>query len=176
MASETSGARESLSKYCQGYGIDVGFGGDPIIPSAITVDLPKPYTQVGHLANYAGQSPQNLGGDCKNLYWFKDGVLDYVYSSHLLEDFLEPEVKQILKEWFRVLKSGGKFILYCPVERVYREHCRVTGQDYNLAHKLLEFDIEFVKKLMNEIGLSYVVIHENPLVNTYSFELVAVKI
>ena len=47
MPSETSRCRERLRHFCCGYGIDVGYGGDTIIPSAITVDLPTPYTKVG---------------------------------------------------------------------------------------------------------------------------------
>src|SRR4051794_21358440 len=78
--SETSKSRERLAKYCEGYGLDLGYGGDPISFSAIRMDLPQPYTRVGEL-------PVQLGGKAENLYWFKDGVLDYVYSSHLLEDF-----------------------------------------------------------------------------------------
>ena len=56
--SETSRCRERLKKFCVGYGIDVGYGGDPILPSAITVDLPHPYTKVG-------DAPLNLGGDAR---------------------------------------------------------------------------------------------------------------
>ncbi len=61
MPGETSKCRERMQRYCVGYGLDVGYGGDPIVPSAITVDLPKPYTNVGG-------SPLNLGGDARNLF------------------------------------------------------------------------------------------------------------
>lgn len=84
--SETSKCRERLKKFCIGYGLDIGYGGDPIIPGAITVDLAIPYTKVG-------DAPLNLGGDARNLYWFADNSLDYVYSSHLLEDFDATETK-----------------------------------------------------------------------------------
>lgn len=77
MPGETSKCRERMQRYCVVYGLDVGFGGDPIVPSAITVDLPKPYTNVGG-------SPLNLGGDARNFFWFRDNFLDYVFSSHLL--------------------------------------------------------------------------------------------
>lgn len=103
------------------------------------------------------------------------GILSH-NSSHLLEDFYEDEIKQILKEWWRVLKIGGYLILYCPVERVFREHCRKTGQEYNLAHKLEQFDLEYIKKILNELGFPMLVVHEVPLVNTYSFELVIKKL
>ena len=34
--SETSAARPVLSQFCQGFGIDIGFGGSAIIPTALT--------------------------------------------------------------------------------------------------------------------------------------------
>src|SRR3972149_2826407 len=105
--SETFRCRERLKKFCTGYGLDIGYGGDPIVPSAITVDLPKPYAKVG-------ECPLNLGGDAGNLRWFRDTVLDYVYSSHLLEDFPAYKTEAVLREWMRVLKPRGNLILYLP--------------------------------------------------------------
>ena len=91
--SETSRSRTTLAPFCEGYGVDLGFGGDPIAPHAIRVDLPRPYTAVGDLS-------VQLGGDATDLVWFRDGVLDFVYSSHLLEDFDDTE--RVLREWLRV--------------------------------------------------------------------------
>src|ERR1700726_3531099 len=39
--SETSRHRALLQKFCVGCGIDIGFGGDPITPDAIRMDLPS---------------------------------------------------------------------------------------------------------------------------------------
>src|SRR6516225_5766892 len=103
--SETSKCRGRLALFCTGYGVDLGFGGDPITETAIRVDLPQPYTHVGA---YGIQ----LGGTATSLFWFNDGVLDYVYSSHLLEDF--EDTQGLLKEWLRVLKIGGRLVLFCP--------------------------------------------------------------
>jgi glycosyltransferase involved in cell wall biosynthesis/predicted SAM-dependent methyltransferase len=164
--SETSNCRDRLIKYCQGYGLDIGYGGDPITPSAITVDLPIPYTNVGN-------HPLNLGGDARSLYWFNSNVLDYVFSSHLLEDFEDTE--GVLREWIRVLKVGGYLILFCPDEQIYREHCRKTGQDYNLAHKISNFGLAYIKEILLDKFPNMEIVHENPLVDVYSFELVAKK-
>jgi hypothetical protein len=113
--SETSTVRQEVVAYCQGNGVDIGYGGDPVVPTAITIDQPPPYTP--HL----GSQPQNLMGDGADLRWFKDNSLDYVYSSHLIEDF--EETAPVLKEWLRVLKPGGYMVLVAPVEKIYREHC-----------------------------------------------------
>lgn len=165
-ASETSKCRLRLSPYCIGYGVDLGFGGDPINDSAIRIDQVSPYARTG------GDSIQ-LGGDARNLKWFNDEVLDYVYSSHLLEDF--EDTKSILKEWLRVLKKGGNLIIYCPDEQKYRLHCKKTGQIYNDNHKHADFSLSKIKLILEEMRLTEI-IHENPLVEDYSWEIVCKKI
>src|ERR1700732_884774 len=117
--SETAKFRGRLGPFCVGYGLDLGPGGDPITEAAIGVDLPNPYSRAGH-------QPVQLGGDAARLHWFREGVLDYVYSSHLLEDF--EDTKSVLIEWLRVLRSGGRLIIFCPDQQVYADHCRRTGQ------------------------------------------------
>jgi predicted SAM-dependent methyltransferase len=163
--SETSKCRNRLAPYCKGYGLDLGFGGDPITPHAIRVDLPTPYTKVG-------ESPVQLGGDASRLIWFRDECLDFIYSSHLLEDYEDTE--SVLREWLRVLKPSGHLVTFCPDEQVYRKHCAATGQPYNNAHKHDHFSLEFVKGILLNIGRSKN-IYENPLVDVYSWELVCQK-
>lgn len=165
-ASETSKCRTRLLPFCTGYGVDLGFDGDPISPQAVRVDSPRPYADTG-------AAPVQLGGDATKLHWFRDGVLDYVYSSHLLEDF--PDTEAVLREWLRVLKPGGNLIIFCPDEPVYRAHCQRTGQMYNENHKHTDFSLQKVKSALQHIG-GVRFIHETPLVDIYSWELVAQKI
>lgn len=164
--SETSKCRERLLKFCTGNGVDLGFGGDPISPKAVRVDLPSPYADTG-------DAPVQLGGDCVDLVWFRDDVLDYVYSSHLLEDF--EDTRGALAEWLRVLKPGGHLVIFCPDEQVYRAHCRATGQRYNVNHKHDDFSLGKVKGLLAELGQTRFV-HEVPLIDKYSWELVVEKV
>jgi predicted SAM-dependent methyltransferase len=164
--SETSRCRVRLAPYCEGYGLDLGFGGDPIVPSAIRMDMPTPYANTGE---YSVQ----LGGQAEDLYWFRDSVLDYVYSSHLLEDYVDTEV--ILREWLRVLRPGGRLIVFCPDEQVYRKHCALTGQPYNTKHIHADFSLEKVKRHLERIGRTRT-IYENALVDVYSWDLVCEKI
>lgn len=163
--SETSLCRQRLSEYCRGNGLDLGYGGDAISPSAITVDLERPYTQVGEM-------PLHLKGDALDLHWFKDNSLDYVYSSHLLEDFENTET--VLREWIRVLKPGGNLVIYCPDEQRYRKHCQETGQPYNQAHKIENFSYNYLWEVLRNIG-GMEIIYSNDPADIYSFELVARK-
>jgi predicted SAM-dependent methyltransferase len=163
--SETSKCRLRLAPFCQGNGLDLGPGGDPITPKAVRVDLPTPYAQVGEF-------PVQLTGDASCLSWFKDSSLDYVYSSHLLEDFVDTE--SVLKEWLRVLKPGGRLVIFCPDEQIYRKHCSKTGQPYNTNHKHEDFSLEKIKRILDSIG-EVRIVHEANVVDIYSWELVAEK-
>ena len=164
--SETSKCRSRLAAYCTGYGLDLGFGGDPINPSAIRMDFPQPYTNVGNF-------PVQLGGSAESLYWFNNNTLDFIYSSHLLEDFVDTE--KVLREWLRALKTGGRLVTFCPDEQKFRKHCNATGQPYNTAHVHENFSLEFVKNILDKIG-STKVIYENDDVDIYSWDLVVEKV
>ncbi len=164
--SETSKCRKRLAQFCTGAGIDIGAGGDPIVPTAIVVDLPTPYTVVG-------KSSVQLGGDARDLRWFKDGVLDYVFSSHVLEDF--EETTAVLAEWLRVLKPGGRLIIYCPDQVKYADFCQRKGCPTNPHHVYADFSLAFV---LNRLPASVPVeqLHADPSVDDYSWELVLRKL
>lgn len=163
--SETSRCRVRLAKYCVGNGVDLGFGGDAITPKAVRIDLATPYSHT------AGQ-PVQIGGDCRNLEWFRDEVLDFVYSSHLLEDFEDTEA--ILIEWLRVLRPGGHLVIFCPDEQAYRKYCQKTGHYYNTNHIHADFSLKKVKMILAALGQNDFV-HELPLVDIYSWDLVIRK-
>lgn len=151
-------------------GLDLGFGGDPISPKSITLDLPTPYCIIGN-------SPQHLSGDARSLYWFNDAVLDYVYSSHLLEDFPASETVKALSEWLRVIKKGGLLILYCPNQHLYLLHCQKRKSAPNNAHKIYHFGLAYVVKILQDsFEGQYSLELANEPVDDYSFELVLKKL
>lgn len=109
-----------VQDYCHGFGADVGFGGAPIRPDAMTIDT-RPETQPGVLR------------DGRDLSFLPDGVLDYVYSSHLLEDFLDWD--PVLAEWCRVLRPGGALVLLLPDRQRFRANVRDGANGENLDHR-----------------------------------------
>ena len=163
--SETSRCRESLSRFCVGDGMDIGFGGDPIVPHAICMDLPDPY------ARYEDHV-QHLHGTADKLGWFRDGVLDWVYSSHVLEDF--EDTGKVLAEWIRVVKPGGHVVLYLPDEQTYRAHCRRQGKPPNAHHVHEHFGLPYMKEILSRRA-DVEIVHEAFPVGIYSFELVLRK-
>jgi len=163
-SSETSRVKSLFERYCKGYGLDIGAGGDKIVSHAISVDLPRPYTKVG-------EDPVQLGGDARNLMWFTSETLDFVYSSHLLEDFPESETVLIMLEWLRVIKKGGYFCLYLPDQQLYLAHCKKDNTLPNQAHKNDNFSSDFIKRCANQIGLGAPIL-DTGIINSYSFGLV----
>ncbi len=45
---------------------------------------------------------------------FDDGMADEVLAVHVVEHFWRWEVRDVLREWIRVLKPGGQMVLECP--------------------------------------------------------------
>lgn len=128
--SETAKYRHLTTKYCVGNGVDIGSGGNPVVPWAISLDLPRE-----QFATYnSGNDPVyhiHFGGDALSLP-FRRNTLDFVYSSHLLEDYAD--WKPVLREWVRVLKPGGKLIILLPDKQRWAEALR-RGQPPNCAHQ-----------------------------------------
>ena len=152
-----------------GVGIDMGFGGTAISPTAITFDMPRMYcpSLEGHR--------QHLQGDCRSLPFVCTGAFDFVYSSHLIEDFYYDELISLIVEWRRILAPGGVLVLNCPDQKRFVAHCAATGQSLNANHKEMCFSLRgFVDKVLVVTGL-WQIVYENPDVPPYSWHLVARK-
>lgn len=60
-----------------------------------------------------------IDADLKRLP-FPDNYADQAAAIHVIEHFYQWEAPEVLKEWLRVLKPGGKLILECPcLDKVY---------------------------------------------------------
>lgn len=101
-----------FTKYCVGKGLDIGFGGDLILPDAQGWDFEH--------------------GDAQYLKGLKDESFDYVYSSHTLEHVFD--VETTLKNWYRVLKPNGYLILYIPHRDLYEKKKDLPSR-FNPTHQ-----------------------------------------
>lgn len=77
--------------------------GDKILPDYVNVDVAP---------NRLGKAPDVLC-DLHALKFESDSA-DEILSVHVVEHFWRWEVADVLREWVRVLKRGGKMILECP--------------------------------------------------------------
>lgn len=149
--SETAKYRHLTTPFCRGNGVDIGSGGDPVVPWAINMDLPNDDFAHYH-SGHPPRKPIQFGGDAANLP-FKDGVLDFVYSSHLLEDFYDWD--PILREWIRVLKPGGRLIILVPDKKLWAD-ALARGQPPNCAHRHESYPGEISKYVTRLSGMKVI--------------------
>jgi ADP-heptose:LPS heptosyltransferase len=153
---ETSFCRDRLVQYCRGKGIDVGCGDNKILPEAIGVDI--------------ADAANEVTADARQLP-FEDGLMDYVFSSHCLEDV--EDTGGTLSEWMRVLRAGGNLVLYLPHKNFYP---RAGTPDANPNHK---YDLypDFVLAALSETN-DYEILHidEAGTGGEHSFSLVVRKV
>jgi SAM-dependent methyltransferase len=95
-SAQVTGAPQSLR-------LNLGCG-DKILPGYVNVDVAP---------SRAGKSPDVLC-DLHRLDPFASGSADEVMAIHVVEHFWRWEVVDVLREWGRVLKPGGRMILECP--------------------------------------------------------------
>lgn len=56
----------------------------------------------------------NKVSDIRKLDWLSNGSVDEIYSAHAVEHISYTEIIQVLKEWHRVLRPGGKITIKMP--------------------------------------------------------------
>ncbi len=78
--------------------------GDKILPGYVNVDVAE---------TRAGKRPDVLC-DLHALVPFESDSVDEILSVHVVEHFWRWEVADVLGEWLRVLRPGGRMVLECP--------------------------------------------------------------
>lgn len=101
-----------FDKYCQGEGLDIGCGNDPITPGCSGWDL--------------------CNGDAQELDGVPDESFDFVYSSHCIEHMTD--VRRAIANWFRVVRRGGYLIIYGPERDLYEKR-RTLPSRFNPHHQ-----------------------------------------
>ncbi|MBU3714014.1 MAG: class I SAM-dependent methyltransferase [Ferruginibacter sp.] len=153
--SETHKVRNLVLPYCTGHGCDIGFGGDKIKKTdCLGIDYAKPYAKTGH-------DKVDIACDISNeKIPVDDNTFDFVYSSHLIEDF--EDTNRILIEFIRILQSGGNLILVFPDQQKYEQHCLKTGQPLNSHHVHADMGLNFIKNEILEVkNIQYDILFES---------------
>jgi len=103
-----------IEKYLEGDGVDVGCGTNRLSDDILAIDR-QPNSK------YANA---DFIHDCHDLeikkevrfknktFFFKDNVLDFIFSSHCLEDF--EDIPIVFLNWWRKIKPNGFMILLLP--------------------------------------------------------------
>lgn len=106
--------------------------------------------------------------DISDLKMFENNSIDLIYCSHALQYFDRKEGREVLKEWYRVLKRNGILRLAVPdfeaIVKVYLkyknlDHRGILGPLYGkmnanskyIYHKTV-YDSNSLKKLLEDVG------------------------
>lgn len=110
-------------------------------------------------------------GPVDDLSMFEDDAVSLIYASHILEHFGRHTYKDVLKEWYRVLKPGGALRLAVPnFEATAKAYLSgefdqglplfvglvVGGQRDRYDHHGMIFDERQLSADLKEIGFSHV--------------------
>jgi ubiquinone/menaquinone biosynthesis C-methylase UbiE len=164
--SETSKVRRWVLPYCVGKGCDIGFGGDKVMKvNCDGIDFPQPYTNTG-------KDKVDIGVDViNNEIPVPDNTYDYVYSSHLIEDFAD--TGDALRKFIRILKSGGNLILAFPDQPKYAAYCSEIGIAQNPYHVHADMGHDYMMQRLDELeGIRYEVLFSSNCAIDYNVVLV----
>ena len=156
---ESRKCRYRVVKYLRGYGLDLGCGNEKISPYAIGIDI----------CGTAADLKLDLSNP-KSLDLFSTESVDYIFSSHLLEDMFD--TVNTLKAWWRLIRNDGYLILYLPHKDLYPN---IGQQGANPSHKY-DFFPEEILSIIREFGVFDVIeCKRYDEKDEYSFEIVLQK-
>lgn len=106
--------------------------------------------------------------DVRSLPMFSDGSVSLIYASHVLEYFDRTEAKEVLKEWYRVLRPSGLLRIAVPdfeaLAAIYLGsqdlnlvigplygRWEIPGNSATVYHKTV-YDFTSLKRVLEEAG------------------------
>lgn len=104
--------------------------------------------------------------DASDLSMVKTGTVEEIYASHILEHFSHTRTVDVLREWNRVLKKGGKLYVSVPdfarMVEIYQKHGLIPwitnmlwgDQIYDLAYHYAPFTAGTLLKSLMDAGFS----------------------
>jgi ABC-type polysaccharide/polyol phosphate transport system ATPase subunit/glycosyltransferase involved in cell wall biosynthesis len=115
-----------------------------------------------------------------------DGMLDEVYSRHTIEHFAGNDIRNVLSEWTRVLKNGGKLVLNYPDFDKYiewfgekqdlpiEEKSRLIYGDQNYSENVHRCAINDagVEAMLRDLGLTDIASIDAPVFLSYETPMI----
>lgn len=102
----------AVEKYCRGLGMDCGCGTNRFSPTVLTTD----WYQHSHTDLIWNCLPSQQQGEPQYFYPypFRDERFDFVFASHVLEDFHPDHIQIMFDELLRLIKPGGYYVILGP--------------------------------------------------------------
>ena len=165
----------AIEKYCKNLGLDVGCGTNRLADSVLTTDW-YPHTHTDLVWNCL---PEPKPGEPQYFfqYPFREDRFDFIFASHVLEDFHPNFIQLMFDELLRMIKPGGNFIILGPCmdgvryakwdEKFTAEHPdvisgkRQIGDTIGNPSHLIDWDLELCHKLKAESKYQTEILQEN---------------
>lgn len=157
----------AVRKYLFGLGLDIGPGSNRLSPTVLCSDWyphPEGVDLVWNVVHNDGWNP----------YPFSDNTFDFVFASHVLEDFHPTRLQQVFDELLRMIKPGGYYVILGPCmdgiryarwdEKFTAEHPdvisgkRQVGELIGNPSHLIDWNIELCNKLKSESRYQTIVV------------------
>lgn len=143
-----------------GVHLDIGCGLRKITANAIGVDV-----DAGSGPFLAGSV--NVVTTADNLYPFRDESVAFISCIHSFEHYDEPQ--NVLREWLRVLKVGGRIGIVVP-----DRHGMIPDLKLSTAH-FFDYDAESLSALADTFDNRFTVLALDTLKNGWSIDMVLEK-
>ena len=103
-----------IKDYLDGHGVDVGCGTNRISPEILSIDQQgnKKYAHADIVHDCHDLDITESKEWNEHVYTFGDNTLDFIFSSHCLEDF--DDIETVFMNWWRKLKPNGYMLLLLP--------------------------------------------------------------
>lgn len=181
----------AMEKFCRGLGFDLGPGTNRLSPTVLCSDW-YPHKGVDLVWNCA----PDPGTDGKRYFIpfpFSNDTFDFVFASHVLEDFHPDIIQHVFDEMLRMIKPGGYLITLGPdmqnfryprwdevftaeSPEVIRGERQVNEKVGNPSH-MYDWGLDFCHKLKDESKYKTEIVCEDTIPhNTMTIDFVIKKI
>ena len=92
----------AISHFCLGLGLDIGCGTNRLSPTVLSTD------------NYPHEDADLIWNSAEKPFPFQNNTFDFVFASHVLEDFPPNIIQSVFNEWLRIVKPNGLLIILVP--------------------------------------------------------------
>jgi SAM-dependent methyltransferase len=153
-----------LLPWLYGKGADIGCGGRSIFKEVLRVDIDP---AVGPDIVASGDKLP-----------FKDGELDFISAIHAFEHF--PDVKKLLTEWLRVIRSGGMIgivhpdVSFTKPQKLPENNPSLKGNPHN-KHYYEHTQESFLKFLASLADLPFIIVDYGVGCPNWSFYVILRK-
>lgn len=165
----------AVEQYCRGLGMDIGCGTNRFSPTVLTTDW-YPHSHTDLVWNCF---PPQQQGEPQYFYPypFADERFDFVFASHVLEDFHPDHIQYMFDELLRMIKKGGYYVILGPCmdgiryakwdDKFTADHPdvisgkRQIGDTIGNPSHLIDWNLELCHKLRNESKYPTEIIQED---------------